>query len=137
MQQIPHTPLVGGKSKAGAGPETPYLPSMTQPTVVTIPHSLGRDEARRRLKARAGELPSHIPGGVAEFSTTWPSEDRMDLQIVAMMQRLSATLDVQDKAVVVKMILRPFLGMMSGLIAWAVREQGGKLLLGDGSKTKA
>lgn len=109
---------------------------MTQPTIVTIPHNLGRAGARERLKAKAGELPSHIPGGVAEFSATWPSEDRMQLEIVAMMQRLSATLDVQEKAVVVTMNLPGLLGMMSGLIASAVKDQGGKLLLEDGSKTK-
>ncbi len=121
----------------GAGGFPAYLGVMSQPTVVTIPHSLGREGAKQRLKAKAGDLPRHIPGGVAEFSTSWPSEDRMALEIVAMMQRLSATLDVQDKAVVVTMNLPPLLGMMSGLIASAVKEQGAKLLLDDGSKTKA
>lgn len=110
---------------------------MSNPTTVSVPHNLPREEVRRRLKTRIGELGRHIPGGVAEMQTGWPSEDRMTLEVVAMSQRLSATLDIQDRAVVVTMILPPLLGMMSGLIARAVQDKGGQLLLGDESGTKA
>jgi hypothetical protein len=109
---------------------------MSNPTTVSVPHNLSREEVRRRLRSRVGELGRHIPGGVADLQTGWPSEDRMTLDIVAMSQRLSATLDIEDKAVRVTMILPPLLGMMSGLIARAVQEKGGQLLLGDESGTK-
>ena len=102
---------------------------MTTPTTVSITHSLGREEARRRIKARLGDLARHIPGGVAQLETAWPSADRMTLDLVAMGQRLSASLDIEDRAVVVTMLLPPLLGMMSGVIASAVRDKGEQLLL--------
>jgi hypothetical protein len=36
---------------------------MAAPTIIDIPHNLGRDEARRHMAAGIGKLASHIPGG--------------------------------------------------------------------------
>ena len=106
---------------------------MATPTVIDIPHKLGRTEVRRRMQARIGELPAHIPGGVAEVRSSWPSEDRMALEVTAMGQTLAATIDIQDSLVRVSMTLPPMLSFFSGAIAAAVRQKGGKLLLGDGA----
>lgn len=100
-------------------------------TTVTIPHSLGRDEAKRRIQSRLGELSRHIPGGVAQLESSWPADDQMALNLVAMSQRLAATLDVSDDAVTVTMQLPPLLNMMSGMIAKGVKERGSQLLLGE------
>ena len=99
-------------------------------TVIELPHTLGRDEARRRIKARIGELPAHIPGGAAVVHSSWPGEHRMLLDIAAMGQSGSATVDVEDRLVRVSLVLPPLLGFMSGAIATAVRARGSKLLLG-------
>jgi len=104
---------------------------MPSPTTVAIPHSLGREEAARRIRSRVGDLARHIPGGVAEMQTAWPSENRMTLELTAMGQRLSATLDIADKDVTVTMLLPGLLGMMSGVIAAAVRDKGQALLRDD------
>lgn len=102
---------------------------MRNSTIVDIPHKLGREAAKARLAAGMGSLGDHIPGGVAEVITTWPSADRMDLAVVAMGQRLTATLDVTDTLVRVSFTLPGMLGFMAGTIAAAVRREGDKMLL--------
>ncbi|MEY2882669.1 MAG: hypothetical protein RL490_393 [Pseudomonadota bacterium] len=102
---------------------------MSNPTVVDIPHKLGREAAKARLAAGMGSLGDHIPGGVAEVLTEWTSPDRMALTVVAMGQRLMATLDVTDTLVRVSFTLPGMMGFMAGAIAAAVRREGDKLLL--------
>lgn len=104
---------------------------MTPPTIIEIPHRLGKEEARRRMKARIGELPAHIPGGVAEVQADWPSEDRMALAVKALGQSVSATLDVEESVIRVVLVLPPMLGLFAGKIADIVRQKGSTLLLGD------
>ncbi len=104
---------------------------MANPTVIDIPHSLGQAEAARRIRSRIGELPAHIPGGVAEVAHSWPAENRMALDVAALGQRLTATLDVEERVVRVTMVLPAMLSFMSGAIAAAVKAKGGQLLLDD------
>lgn len=102
---------------------------MAEPTVVDIPHSLGREVARQLLRDNIGDMGRHIPGGVADLQTSWPTSDRMIIEIVAMNQRVTATVDIEDTLVRATFVLPGMLGMLSGLIATAVRREGGKLLL--------
>ena len=37
---------------------------------VPIPHNLGKEEARRRLRTRIHELPGQLPGGAGEVTTS-------------------------------------------------------------------
>ncbi|GGE83696.1 polyhydroxyalkanoic acid system family protein [Sphingomonas prati] len=108
---------------------------MANPTIIDLPHSLGRDEARRRIRSRIGELPGHIPGGVATVKSSWEGEDRMTMQVAAMGQEVTATLDVQDTLVRVSLILPGMLSFFTGAIAAGVKAKGSDLLLGDDSKT--
>ena len=102
---------------------------MAEPTVVDIPHSLGREVARQRLRDNIGDMGRHIPGGVVDLQTSWPTPDRVVIEIAAMNQRVTATLDIEDTLVRATFVLPGMLGMMSGLIAAAVRREGGQLLL--------
>jgi hypothetical protein len=106
---------------------------MASSPTIEISHALGREEVRRRLSSRAGELPQHIPGGVAQMSTAWPSEDRMTVHIVALGQSADATIDIEDRIVRVKLILPPILSFMSGPISAAIQRGGHELLLPDHS----
>ncbi len=103
---------------------------MANPTIIDIPHSLGRAEAKRRIKARIGELPAQIPGGMADVRASWPGENEMALDVKALGQSVAATLDIRDDAIRVSLMLPPLLGMMSGKIAEVVQRKGAKLLLG-------
>jgi hypothetical protein len=101
---------------------------MSAPLTIDIPHKLGKAGARERLRNRAGELASHIPGGMADVRSSWPSEDEMALEIAAMGQTMAARLEVHEALVRVHLILPPMLGMFSGMIGAAVRESGTQLL---------
>ena len=103
-------------------------------TQIDVPHSLGRDEARRRLKARIGELSRHIPGGMADVQASWPAEDRMDLTVAALGQTVRGNLLVEESRIHVELMLPPMLAFMGGVIADAMRDKGGKLLLGPPNK---
>ena len=46
---------------------------MSKPVVVTIPHELGRAEARRRIDEGAGNLTSQI-GAVGELKRDWQGD---------------------------------------------------------------
>ncbi len=104
---------------------------MPEPTIIDIRHHLGRAEAKRRIAGRIGDLPQHIPGGIAQVTSSWPGEDRMALTVVAMGQKVAATLDIEDSLVRVQLELPLMLSFMSGAITAALERKGGELLLSD------
>lgn len=102
---------------------------MSTPTVVDIPHSLGREAAKARLAGNIGSFGRHIPGGIADLQTTWPAPDRMLVVLRAMGQNLSITLDIGDTVVRASFMLPGVLGFAADTISAAVRREGSQLLL--------
>lgn len=101
---------------------------MSVPVTIDVPHQLGRDGARARLRSRIGELGGHLPAGIGEVRHSWPSENEAALEISAMGQTIPARLEVMEDKVRVHVQLPAMLAMFSGLIGAAVRDQGQKLL---------
>ena len=99
---------------------------MTQPIDVDLPHSLGKDEARRRIANNIHKLEQHIPGG-AQVQSGW-SGDQLNLQVAAMGETVNATIDVMDTKVHLKVLLPGMLGMFAGLVRAALQKKGGALL---------
>ena len=97
---------------------------------VAIPHQLGRDEVRRRLRENSHRMADGIPGGMAEVSTSWPNEDRMDMAIAALGQSLVGHIDIGESQVVLNVDLPPSLGFLKPIVEGAIRQQGHKLLAG-------
>lgn len=95
---------------------------------VAIPHQLGREEVRRRLRENSHRMADGIPGGMAEVTTSWPSEDRMDMAIAAMGQALVGHIAIDDAQVVLNVDLPPSLGFLKPIVEGAVRQQGQQLL---------
>ncbi|MDZ4307296.1 polyhydroxyalkanoic acid system family protein [Allopontixanthobacter sp.] len=95
---------------------------------VAIPFDLSRDVVRERLKSRSHEIADHIPGGMAQVATDWPSEDRMNLTISTMGQSLRGTVDIEESQLVFEIALPPALGFLEPMISGAIRQQGQKLL---------
>lgn len=95
---------------------------------IAIPHTLGKDEVRRRLKARSGEIAGFIPGGMADVRTEWPSDDRMTMAISAMGQHMGAQIDIEETQLVFVVDLPPALSFVEPMVAAAIREKGMKLL---------
>ncbi|MBM0170588.1 polyhydroxyalkanoic acid system family protein [Altererythrobacter sp. C41] len=98
---------------------------------VAIPHDLPRETVRERLRNRSHEMADHIPGGMAEVTTAWPSEDSMTMRVSAMGQNLDGRVDIEDGQLVFEIDLPPALGFVEPMIANAVRQQGHKLLTKD------
>jgi hypothetical protein len=95
---------------------------------VAIPHSLGRDEVRRRIRERSGELVDIVPGGLATVETGWRDEDTMDMAIIAMGQSVTGSVAVEETQMVVTFDLPGQLGFLGGMIEQKIREKGQKLL---------
>ena len=104
---------------------------MSQPIAVDLPHSLGKEEARRRIANNVHKLHEHIPGG-AQVQSGW-NGDQLNLDIQAMGQSVNAAIDVEDSKVRLRVLLPPMLGMFSGMIQAALQRKGG-VLLEDHSK---
>jgi putative polyhydroxyalkanoate system protein len=99
---------------------------MTQPIDVDLPHNLGKDEARRRIANNIHKLQEHIPGG-AQVQSGWAG-DQLNLDVAAMGQSVTATIDVKDKSVHLKVLLPGMLGLFAGVIQGALQKKGGVLL---------
>jgi hypothetical protein len=96
---------------------------------VAIPHNLGKETVRERLRTRSHKIGEGLPGGMAEVVTSWPSEDRMALSITAMGQVLCGHIDVEEQQVVFFVDLPPALAFVQPIVEGAIRQQGEKMLL--------
>lgn len=95
---------------------------------VAIPHTLGRQEVRRRMQARVGELAGFIPGGMAQVTPNWTGENQMDLVIAAMGQQVGAKIEIEDTQVICNIDLPPALSFIEPMVQGAVEKTGRKLL---------
>ena len=95
---------------------------------VAIPHALGREEARRRLRENSHRMAEGIPGGLAQVDTRWSSEDRLEMSIAALGQSLVGHIDVEESQVLLSIELPPALGFLKPIVEGAIRQQGKQLL---------
>lgn len=95
---------------------------------VPIPHSLGKEEALRRLHARSGDLAGMMPGGMADVAVSWQSEDRMALGVTAMGSTVNAAVEVGESNVVVDIDLPMALKFFEPMVRSAIEKNGQKLL---------
>lgn len=99
---------------------------MSAPLTVSIPHSLGREEAARRLKGGLARAAAGVPIVKVE-DERWDG-DRLDLRVRALGQVASGHVDVLDDRVNVEVTL-PWLLQRFAEAAQAVIRSRGKLLL--------
>lgn len=78
-----------------------------------------------------GKLASHIPGGAANVTHSWPSADRLALTVATMGVEVPCTVDAEDNRLRVILHLPGLLSLMSGAIAAIVEQQGQRLMLDD------
>ncbi len=95
---------------------------------MTLPHELGREEVRRRLRERSHEIGDHLPGGMASVDTNWPSDDLMNISVDAMGQQVTGSVAIADNEVVLDFTLPLSLSFFKPLIEKAVQANGAKLL---------
>ena len=76
---------------------------MTKPLVVSIPHSLGRDEAMRRLKTGLSRAASSVP--VLSVDEERWEDNRMIFRVRALGQAAAGHVDVAEDHVRVEVVL--------------------------------
>ena len=96
-----------------------------------IPHSLGKDEVRRRIAARmdgAEAKAGALVGGPLSLTLHWIEPDRLSVEASTMGYTVPSTLDITETALVFDVTIPRGLGFARGMIESMIRERGEKLL---------
>jgi hypothetical protein len=99
---------------------------MATPLTITIPHQLGRAEARRRIEGGFSKIAGLLPGGGA-CSERW-DEDRLIFSVATMGQTIAGAVRVLDAEVTMEIELPGVLGMIAGGLKDRLRRAGQLLL---------
>ena len=99
---------------------------MSAPLVVSIPHRLGREEARRRLKTGLTRAAASLP--VLKVDEEKWDGDRMIFRVRALGQAAAGHVDVGDDQVRIEVTL-PWLLQRFAEVAQATIKNRGRLLL--------
>jgi hypothetical protein len=99
---------------------------MAAPLIVTLPHTLGRDEAVRRLRSSLARATSALPM-LSVDEERWEG-DRLSFRVRAMGQAASGHVDVGEDYARVEVTL-PWLLQRFAQVAQATIKARGKMLL--------
>ena len=100
---------------------------MAAPLSVSIPHQLGRAEARRRIDAGFASLVSQLPGVGSRCHQRWDG-DRLTFSVAGMGQTVSGVVDVLDAAVTMEIVLPGVLRMIASSLRGRLQAAGQLLL---------
>lgn len=95
---------------------------------VAIPHTLGREEVRRRLSGGGDSIARAIPGGMAQVTTEWVDQDTLSLSIDAMGQALNGKILIEDAQVLFDVDLPLALSFVKPIVESTIQQAGQKLL---------
>jgi len=103
---------------------------MSRPVSVTIPHNLGKDEARRRIEEGFGRMRQQLTGGMGamlSFQDRWEG-DRLNFEGGGLGQKMTGRLDIRDDAVAIEIDLPEILAAIADKITGRLKTEGQKLL---------
>ena len=100
---------------------------MAPPVIVTLPHQLGRAEARRRIENGFAQIVQVLPGGAGQVSQRWEA-DRLAFNVGALGQSVSGFVDVQETTVTMEIHLPGVLGLLAQGLKGRLRKAGQLLL---------
>ena len=103
---------------------------MSRPVTVNIPHSLGKEEARRRIEAGFGGLEQQMTGGVGKLLSLrqrWDG-DVLHFEGGGLGQSITGRVTVLADQVQIQLDLPALLAMAAERIAVALKKEGQKLL---------
>jgi hypothetical protein len=98
-----------------------------QPLVVSIPHRLGRQEAKRRLDTGIGRLRPELAGLVSALDYSW-DQDRLNFTASAMWQTITGAIEVLEDAVRIEIHLPWMMSLLADTVAKQVRGRGVAML---------
>ena len=100
---------------------------MPQPLIVSIPHKLGRQEAKRRLDSGVSRIGPELAGLVSTLDHSW-EDDTLNFRAVAMWQTISGRIEVLDDAVRIEIDLPWMMRLLGDTIIKRVRGRGVAML---------
>jgi hypothetical protein len=100
---------------------------MATPITISIPHRLGRAEARRRIDAGFARIIDQLPGSGGACSERWDG-DRLTFSVAALGQTVGGAVDVLDAAVTIEIELPGVLGMLASGLKGRLQKVGQLLL---------
>ena len=100
---------------------------MATPITVSIPHQLGRAEARRRIETGFANLIRQLPLSGGACSEQWDG-DRLTFSVTGLGQTVSGTVDVFDAAVTMEIVLPGLLGLIASGLKQRLQKAGQLLL---------
>src|SRR5690242_16699488 len=87
-----------------------------EPVTVTIPHRLGRDEAKRRIENALDAIRREIAPFVKSLEYGWDGY-RLDFRFSAMLQSVTGRIEVEDAVIRVELFLPRLLHLLAKTIA--------------------
>jgi hypothetical protein len=103
---------------------------VARPVTVNIPHSLGKEEARRRIADGFGRLQQQMTSGIGamvSMQERWEG-DRLHFEGSGLGQKISGRLDVRDDSVQIQLDLPEILAAIADRISGKLQKEGQKLL---------
>lgn len=100
---------------------------MATPITISVPHQLGRAEARRRIESGFAKIVNLLPGSGGVRSERWDG-DRLIFSVAAMGQTVSGVIHVLDAAVTMEIELPGILRVIAGGLKERLQKVGQLLL---------
>jgi putative polyhydroxyalkanoic acid system protein len=103
---------------------------MSRPVTVSIPHALGKEEARRRIADGFGRMRQQMVGGVGVLMSCqerWEG-DRLHFEAGGLGQKVTGRLDVMAESVRIELDLPEMLAAIADKIVGRLKTEGQKLL---------
>ncbi|MFI4963916.1 MAG: polyhydroxyalkanoic acid system family protein [Caulobacterales bacterium] len=94
---------------------------------MTIPHQLGRAEARRRVDEGFADLSRHLGGAAGALDKRWDG-DRLSFAFTSLGQSISGYVAVAETDVTIEVLLPGVLAMIAGKVQGTLRKEGQLLL---------
>ncbi len=95
---------------------------------VRVPHSVGRDEARRRLDAAIVRARDEYADKVGAIEASWEGEDLLRLQMSVLGMPIGSEVDVREEELIVRVEVPGMAGLFAGRIKEGIQERLGGLL---------
>lgn len=101
--------------------------SRSKTVKISIPHPLGRDEAKRRIQGQLRQLRNQSAGLITAFEERW-SGDVMELTAAVLATRITGRLRVEEQLVDVDVDLPWFLAALTSAVRQAIESNTRQLL---------
>jgi hypothetical protein len=97
---------------------------------VRVPHTLDRDEVRRRLDTAIARARDEYAEKVGDIDAAWEGEDRLAIALTVMGLDIDGQVELYEAELVVRVEVPAMAGLFAGRIKDGIQERLGGLLAG-------